>query len=240
MPILGIIASQNRPRGFDPLSIANCKYWYDASDTSTITSSSGRVSAITNKTGTALTLSQGTSGQQPLIVTNVYNGLQILRLTTARGDVLKIASTNISGSVHSTFLVTKTNSTANGYRFSFGQNTAFRFPLLYQLSNNNYYETGSGSSAISSSVNTQGTLNIFQLIHNGTAVTMKSYFGATTNTVTATGGSSLNIGTQTTEIGRAAGENADFDFCEVLTYQAGLTSGEVTSVVDYLKTKWGV
>jgi len=239
MPILGVIASSRRSTGFDPLSIANCKYWYDASDTSTITSSGGRVSAITNKTGTSFTLSQGTYGQQPLVVTNVYNGLQILRLTNARFDVLTNASVNISGAIHTTFVVSKTNSTVNGYRFVFGSNDTFRFPLLYQLSNNNYYETGSGSSAISSSVATNGILNTFQIIHNGTAIQMKSYFGSTTNTVTATGGSPLNIGTALTEIGGGAGPT-DFDFCEVLTYQAELTSGQVTSVVDYFKTKWGV
>jgi hypothetical protein len=86
MPILGIIAAQNYP------VTANLKFYYDASDATTLTMNGTRVSAIANKSpaSPSQTLSQATSGNQPLLVDNVYNGRSILRLTAARGDNLYI------------------------------------------------------------------------------------------------------------------------------------------------------
>jgi hypothetical protein len=65
---------------FDPLTITNLVGWWDASDTATITASSGAVSQWDNKASTspARDLIQGTGSAQPTTGTRTQNGLNVL------------------------------------------------------------------------------------------------------------------------------------------------------------------
>ena len=53
--------------------------WYDASDTSTITESSGNVSQWDDKSGNGFHLTQGTGSYQPQTGTHTVNGLNVIR-----------------------------------------------------------------------------------------------------------------------------------------------------------------
>lgn len=58
----------------DPATYGTVSAWYDASDTSSITSSSGAVSQWNDKSGNGRNLTQGTGGSQPLDNTRTVNG----------------------------------------------------------------------------------------------------------------------------------------------------------------------
>jgi hypothetical protein len=242
-----IAAITSRIASFDPNSISGLKFWYDASDTTTITVSSGRASAITNKaTGISFTLSQGTAGKQPLIVAAAQNGLQILRFTTARVDQLNNtgASAMDGATVLTIFWAGKTNSTTNGYKFAFGNdNGTAAFPLLYQLSNKNYFETGSGTNSITGTSSYNGTSNIQYVEAQGTPGNTQKTVTGTTETNTAAG-SAINVGSaggiKNTAIGSSSAACTDLDFYEVFTFNRALTSTEYDNMISYLKTKWGI
>lgn len=63
---------------FTPLSVAGLQAWYDAADTSTITSSSGAVSQWNDKSGNGRNLTQGSGTLQPITGTRSRNGLNVV------------------------------------------------------------------------------------------------------------------------------------------------------------------
>jgi len=233
---------------FNPNSISGLKYWYDANDGSTITSSGGRVSALANKaTGITLTLLQATSGKQPLIVASAQGGKQVLQFTNARADQLYLATSPMSGATaHSTFLAYKSTSSTTGYKFAFGNDSgAGTSPLFYQLSSHNYYETSSGGSSTQGTNNIVNVANIMAITQSsGSSPILKTYTGGTAaETITGTAGS-LTVGTAGAGsfLGQGLGGAAptDFNFCEVLTYNNVLSAGDQAAVVAYLTAKWGI
>jgi hypothetical protein len=205
-----------------------------------MTVSVGRVSAIANKSpAPSQTLVQATSGQQPALISSAYNGNSTLRLTTARNDLLYLNSTNLTGSAQTTFIVAKVTTTGNGYKFFYGNDTNYQMPLFYQLSQKSYYETSTGSSAITSTATTYNQLHIQMVRQNGSAVTQRIVFSGTDETLTATAGGSLNVVSANTGISRT-GAVPDFDFCEAVAYQSSLSDSDITLVINYLKSKWGI
>lgn len=223
------------------------RMWYDASDTSTITQSGGRVSAITNKaSGYTHTLTQATSGKQPAFTANGRNGLSILQFSNSRVDSLNnTASTPMNNTTSvSIFFAGKTTSTANGYKFSFGTNNGSGgFPLIYQLNNKNYFETGSGTNPVTGTSDYNGVANIqFVQATGATGGTIQKTVTSTTETNTNSGQNfTASPGpTYWTGIGEGAGSPTDYDFYEIAVYNRTLTTDEYNSVVAYLKAKWGI
>jgi hypothetical protein len=242
MSLIGIIASSRLTTPQPHLT--DLRMWYDANDNTTLTvsGSPSRVSAITSKaSGYTHTLSQATGGKQPEVVTNYQNGLQALKLTAARNDNLNTNSaTPMNGATaHTTFVACKTNSTTNGYKFFFGNDVLYGLPLFYQLNNKNYYETGTGSSAVSSTSNFNGVAVVGMIKHTGTSVTMITST-ATDETNTATAAGNLDVGNAQTGIGRDASGTADVHIFEILVYNSILDATATAKTKDYLKTKWGI
>ena len=72
-----IFINPYRFAGFDPLSLSPA-LWLDASDTSTITASSGAVSQWNDKSGNGRHVSQATGTNQPFTGSATQNGLNVL------------------------------------------------------------------------------------------------------------------------------------------------------------------
>jgi hypothetical protein len=238
-PILGIIAS--RKVILAPPS-TNLIMWYDANDATTITNSSGKCSAITNKGPTGFTLSQATSANQPTIVANAQNGKTALRFSGC-----SLSNSNNSPMVGATavsiFAAAKYTGGAADYKVAFGSNTSNNgaFPLTYMLTTGaNYYETGSGGNPLTSSSTYTNTGNI-QMVKQGSSSREQSTYINGVSTDNQTGGNSpaLNIvsGNQLNTLGLGGG---NWDFYETLWYNAVLSGGDTTTVIDYLKAKWAI
>jgi len=239
MSILGIVASSKKI--LQPPS-ANLIMWYDANDATTITVASGKCAAITNKGPTGFTLSQGTSGLQPTIVSGAQNGKTALRCSGSQLN--NGANSPMVGSTAITvFVAAKYTSGAADFKVAFGANVANlgQFPLTYYLSaGNNYYETGSGGNPLTSATSYTGTAVIQMVKQGGSARSQSSYIGGA-STDNQSGGNSpaLNIaaGSQVNTIGLQGG---NWDFYETLWYNSVLSAGDTTLVVDYLTAKWGI
>lgn len=92
--IPGIVASGGR--FLDLAALPNCALWLDASDSSTITLSDGKVSQINDKSGNARHFTQGTYSLQPGIDTT-QNGLAVLDFDG--GDRLLLGSSGLGRNV---------------------------------------------------------------------------------------------------------------------------------------------
>lgn len=234
--------------------LSGLRYWYDANDNSTLTSSASRVSAITNKaSGYAWTLSQATSGKQPLIVTNSQNAKQILQYTNARGDALTNFGTGnpmLGATSLTNFLVVKSTSTTNGYKFCYGANGGGVDAIFYQLSSKNYYEAGSGVCAVTGTYSVNGLANIQVIVSvSGSAANQKTYVSGTAQeNITGASGTwsisdtSAQLDPRRVSIGAGYNDSlpTDFNFCEALSYPSSLSAGDIASNVSYLTAKWGL
>jgi hypothetical protein len=211
------------------------------------------VSAITNKaSGYAWTLSQGTSGRQPLIVTNAQNGKQVLQYTSARNDTLVNTNTGnpmFGASSLTNFLVVKSTASTTGYKFAYGGNGSGNNAIFYQLTDKNYYEAGSGICATTGTYTVVNTANIQVIVSvSGTSPNQKTYVGGTAQeNITGTSGTwEINDtgGADPRRVSIGAGFNnsatINFNFCETLSYASALSAGDIATNVAYLTAKWGV
>lgn len=234
-------------------SLTNLRIWYDANDSSTITVNSGRASAITNKAaGYPWTLSQATSGRQPLIVAAAQNGKQVLRYANSRGDALQTNAINhpmTGATIHTWFGVYKTTETRTGYKFVIGYNSDKAF-LPLQLSDKNYFENGSGLNGTTGTNNVVNVPNI-QVVQqtSGGAQFLRTYTNGTIlENITGTASTFFIDGTTATppgmltSIGTGFGDFAvpNLDFCEMLQYNAVISTDDFNNNISYLTAKWGV
>lgn len=258
MNLIGIIASSKVGIASSPVT-TNLKQWYDASDSTTITLNSGRVSAITNKaSGFAYTLSQATAGQQPLLNTAAVNGKDTIQFTNARSDYL-INSTQFApghgATTMSFFLVVKIDDTTiQGGMYMTGRDAGAGggyMPIsLIDLSNNQKieYQTGSGGNVLSASnAISNGTVLLHYVNQVGaTSIEQKVITNGATDTTTRTSGLvALDVGGgpggYTPGVGfNTRGGFASFQLCELLFYDATLSGTDFTTNVDYIKNKWGI
>jgi hypothetical protein len=232
-------------------SLDGLRVWIDANDNTTITASSSRVSAISNKASgyTSFVWSNATGGTQPLLVAGAQGGKQVMQFTNARSDVLSNSTSSpmASATTLTMFLVSKTTSTNNGYKFSIGSDTSpTSAPLWFQLNSKNYYETGSGGSSTTGTFTTANVANINYVNHvSGTSKDFRTYVGGSVvDSITGVAGV-LSVGGPTSpvsSIGRGFGATPppDMNFCEVLLYNKTLATDEILQNISYLTSKWGI
>ena len=104
MSILGIISSSQYVVQGPPVS--GYKLWLDASDTSSITASSGSVSQWNDKSGNASNFTQATGANQPTTGTRTINGKNVIDFD-GTNDFLECSSS--TASVSYTHLTLPTN-----------------------------------------------------------------------------------------------------------------------------------
>lgn len=100
---------------FTPLSLGPV-LWLDASDTTTITASSGSVSQWNDKSGNGFNVAQSTSANQPVTGTDTLNSLNVLKFDGTNDTLIRTTATrlvNASNGTFSAFAVFKTNSTSS-------------------------------------------------------------------------------------------------------------------------------
>lgn len=101
---------------WEPTDEASLKMWIDASDTGTITESSGSVSQITDKSGNGNHASQSTGSQQPITGTRTINSLNALDFD-GTDDVLEKTPHTFSGNSHHFVFIFEMDSYDSSRRF---------------------------------------------------------------------------------------------------------------------------
>lgn len=246
--------------GTSPDAISGLEAWWDASDTGTITASSGNVSAVSDKSGNGNTLSVGGSTGNITTGTASLNGLNLLAfdsgdkyLYTGSGftniesnRALTVAIVNridqaadslfslpkIAGQDHQTFFLHQWNSSQIEMTMGDGATYATAADLLSK-----FYDTATGQYRLTvARVNTSGWSmreDGVDLSQNGSSGSMSiSSFLAT-----STGDMHCRVGARAHSSGNYAMEGKVAEAC---LYSAYLTGDDLTGLETFLMNKWGL
>jgi len=259
---LGIETDEFSPADLSP------QLWLDASDSSTITESSGSVSQWNNK-GSLGNFTQATSANQPTTGVTTLNGLNVIDFDS---DFLTAANQNEwkfmhDGTVHEVFAVIKFGTTANPnvpYRLMGTANasTSVGFFIGYDdrssESNNDRilhagYLGSSGQTTIVNftandfyAPNTFAILSVFSDAGNATDANRseirKNGGTAEKNNASASSPSSSNPSNALQIASDGTGAAALVgSIAEVIVISgANVTSTNRTDIIDYLSDKWGI
>lgn len=217
---------------FAPTDIAGLQAWFDASDASTFTYSSGTVvSQWNDKSGNNKHLTQGTVANQPTR-SGTINSLASV-VFDGNDGMSNASSSFVASRTTSCFVVAKlTNTAAQKSLFSSeaGQGNQFR-------TNSGTLETLKATVAVlySGGTPTLNTASVIAQILTGTTVRHRidavEVSGSNSTTFAAT--TSFQLGN------RGTGEGWVGDIAELLFYDTTLSAGNITAVEAYLKAKWG-
>jgi hypothetical protein len=223
----------SRPSG-DPSQLATMVLWIDPSDPSTVTSSAGKVSQVSDKSGAGNNATQSSAAAQPTLVS--ASGRQALQVTsgvwmsfpaialTGAFSLVGVGKDTSSGTFD---MISSSNAAKLGY---FGPYFAANFLLVLD-------DTGGG---IAPTQANPGTFFIMDSIRTGTGANQTSTWfngsvptsgtGTVANTFTL---SSINY--------RAAYFQYGTGFIsEVMAYSASLPTAQRQTLEGYLACKWGL
>jgi hypothetical protein len=246
---LGITQKRFTLRGFSSPLLFAPSLWLDASDTLTITASSGSVSQWNDKSGNGRNVVQANSANQPVTGTRTQNGLNAIDFngTTNRLDNASTSLVNQSNGTFTTFavvvpdVVTGTRGILNGdpqVGTRPPQFLRFNTTTLECIRVTNFAGSLSVVTATRTSATTATTPTLVRstLTASSMVVTANGVEGAAPLT---TGGSSAVSALVT--VGSVA-NSAFFDgmICEILAFPSVLSGSAVDVVQEYLRVKWAV
>lgn len=236
--------------GAKPLPIppvAGVALWYDSSDSSSITISSGTsISKINDLSGNNRHATQSTSAQQPTLVSNVFGTLPAMLFDNVNDN---LAFSLTTGPASTTFVVVK---------FATDRTTTSDSQVIGSTSNYLYFGnlTGGISGEVMSWIsNTAGNIGgyystttiaagnyQFTLQASTYAGTIRKNKVAVSTTEYSSGFEASNYPANWTSLG-GDGVNigpANAYIAEVLIYNSSLSTTDRNTVENYLSTKWGL
>lgn len=262
-PILGIAASGAAAAG---APVAGYNVWLDASDTSTITHSSNAVSAWTDKSANAYVFQQLTSTAKPTTNTRTINSKNVLDFDGTSDFLASTAAASTWNFIHNAtgstiFMVVNTDANAGANALLSTNEGGTTTPGLYYYvapgGADQYHRVlVSGTSGTyvvnnridASAVWLNGTTQALGLLtdpSNGTTLSRAKLYRNNNTNVAVNGGAdggaySTNNANNTLNICGGAGNYLNGMVGEIIIYNSQLSSGDVTSNMNYLKTKWGI
>lgn len=223
-------------RPFNPRSVRNLAAWYDFSNLSSLTISTG-ISQANDLSGNGHHLTQGTGANQPSSQTGVRNSLAIARFDGSN-DILDTSAWMI-GTTSTCFLVFKPV-TISGLNRDYltgpgGDNTKVHITFystgLTKMSMYAGALPGTGASITPSS----NTWYMMTSQFNGSSSFLRSG-----RSQILSGNAGSNSWVNGIRLGAAAGGVChDSDYAEVIVYSSVLTAAEIDVVEAYLAVKWG-
>ncbi len=241
-----------------PLTFGNCCLWLDATDTSTITLASGKVSSWIDKSTNAFVFNQGTVSQRPTYTSNSQNSLATLTFNaTNLTYLLGPSNFSIGTSSYSLFVVfnitTSGNSNSIFNKAVLGSLSAGGIRMLDYTDGNLYIQYIHQSGAYlsqTSAAYTLGNYRICELIVNRTEGKDYSYQnGILLSTLTITDttnyadtSSNMIIGAFNDTPGTGPGGfYLTGNVAEIIAYKGvDMTTNNRESTEGYLAWKWGI
>jgi hypothetical protein len=217
---------------FTPAEVANIALWLDASDTATITHSSGAVSQWNDKSGNTRHATQGTAANQFTTNASTINSLNVFTFADAVRK-MEVPTAAFSAASNTIFIVMEvTGGSGNRSFISNLDNTLF-LPMA---------QSGSANAEVYRDVSV-GTYYV-----NGVVKTPTTRGGAFTDM--ATGANAIHVFKNTDiDVGENNGATRTIGngfssfglagrLAEVISYSRDLTTSEINQVANYLETKW--
>lgn len=233
-----IFINPYRFAGFDPLSLSPA-LWLDASDTSTITASSGAVSQWNDKSGNGRNVSQGTAANQPTTGAVTQNGLNVLSFD---GGDFMTGTNGVTGNVNLTvFAVAKITDGGTTRAIAFLGSTTTNNGLGFGYHRPSDTYTAFIWGAANESRQSSPTLGVFRqfAVTKIASGNLQLYINGVGQTAVASVTTNLSNSMQ---IGRAAASTLPFQgqLAELICYPSVLSAADMQQVDTYLNAKWAV
>jgi hypothetical protein len=251
---------------FSPTSIANCKLWLDAADTSSITSAGGLVSQWNDKSGNGYNFVQTTSTNKPTTGADTKNSLNLLTFDGTTDWMQTSAAASAFNFLHNTtgstiFYVAAIDSTSDNNWFLDSRNSdalggaGYGIVLTINTAGNLTHNVSNGTGSSTNPVTSVGgglAANTYYYValksdpNNATALSRSKYTvngGAEDGNNTRTGTPSATNASQALVLGsQAAGAYETFGgrIGEIIIYSGIISAGDITDVKDYLAAKWAI
>lgn len=250
MPIISTLAGASARglggmRTFDTVKAAGAapavggyQAWYDSSDQSTITLNGTNVSQWNDKSANALHLTQSTSTYQP-DYTSTQNGWKVLSFNS---DLLYNSSIS-NGTSHTVFVVVNPTGGGNDQLpFCFGSDSQQGSYISYLNNSSGWrvsWEGGSGNGRAFVTGVSQNSWQVWVGRKNGS--TSKTYVNASNNESGGVSWSNNSTFTVGNYWGTATGSYPYVGkVAEIVNYNSSFSDGNITTMVDHLKSKWGI
>jgi hypothetical protein len=230
--------------GFNPRRIAGLNVWLDPADAATVSTASGAITEIRNKSGNGLHATQTAANNRPSYQTAAINGLNVARFDGAN-DFLSVTTTLTQSPFTVFAVVLHTSTKFQGIACERNGNTSGFFGCTY-FNTNVVAVSRIGQAGTQSSLGvTLNTLNIPVWLSDGIAgssVTCTVRRNGTQDSSDRTIGS---LQTNPNALSIGAGGEGGFDafagdICEIVIYNRRLALAETQRIEQYLARKWGV
>lgn len=227
MTRLHYLAAQPPPATSPPVS--GYVGWWDASDTSSITTSSGLVTQWNDKSGNSRHLTgSGGASAQPVTSTNTLNGLNTITFNST-GDKLTVTSTFTVGTIYFAVYIASGSGAANMVT---GDGSQKQFLSMGAGGNGCYTYDGSIKGNVSIPT---ATAYVWTMLANGGAGSLIAKNGVDGTTFSTTIGAVTQL-----RVGTGPDNAWAMDVGELIVYTDKHGATDRNAVENYLGTKWGV
>lgn len=229
---------------------------FDASDTSTISSTSGAVNSITDKSGNAIVASQSTTGNKPQTGVNTLNGKNVITFDGTNDYLTATLGTTgfLAGSDNAVaFAVTKcTRTTGANYNFAYVTNSGADRLLEIQINANKLQavgrmvptdtqfsmassNTGAGATATLACVKVKRNTNAKLISSFLSSNPLNSSVNPSNNPFTVTTDQRILLGAFNTGYGFLQG-----DYAQTLIFGTDMSNADINGIGKALAYKWGL
>ena len=229
--------------------------WIDFSDASTVTTVSGKVSQVTDKSGNGRTFTQNTGVKRPIYQSAVQNSLNVARFDGVE-EVLQLSSNtmfrNIGGA--SLYIILKPESGGATGDVYFSSGNGLSTNRIYLLYSHNLFkfsmagrrlDSDSFQNVIQTGTTSPGSFMMISNVYdwsNASIFTYKDRNLIGTSTSFHTAGNTSNTNANLTRIGANLSEN-DFwfgDIGEIIVFNSVHDADTKDTVEQYLNNKWAI
>lgn len=232
---------RQRSRWPIPLPVtANLIFHIDASQPSTVTLNGSNVSAVTDLSPNAYSVTQTTAARQPAYVRNVRNGRNVIRFTSASQHFFDISSITIPAS-HTVFTVWS----RDGHNFAnigLG-NSPDLYPHIWWTDANTYQRSNGSATTHTLVPNSNATGWFYHTTRrNGTTNIRVRRNAVNTADVTSGTGVTNAASGSWIYISRisSAPSYGQQDIGEIIVYDTNLSDADIDLVEGYIAAKWDI
>jgi len=219
-----LMASASSAALWTPAEITT-RVWYDAADASTITASSGDVSAWADKSGNGNTLTQATTSRPATTGAYTINGLNVLTFDNSSGSVYQALGNSTDFSAQQYFAVAQYTSLTSNRPTIIGDTNATNYAL--QLEDDNTDGVPSGINGGTFYMNGSATSNENATLLANPTLVRRDWSVATW---------SINAGADRTQNSRSHNGY----IAEIVVFETALEEDVENMVEGYLAWKWGL
>jgi hypothetical protein len=227
---------------FSPDSIANLIAWFkadgvnyqDSGRTTIAASDNDPVGSLTDGKG-GIHANQATAGIRPIRIDNAHNSHPCVRFNGS-DQYLVSGNHDNSNQPNTFFLVAKVNTVVNNNYLTDGCADGTLRGGAFLVSSTGKFGIFTGLAVMATVANANTNLHLFRMLASDAS---SELFIDSVSVASGNAGDNAMKGYTFGSRYGGIDRFTPYDFCEYLHYNRSLAAGEITSISDYLKDKWG-